>query len=370
MNGRMRRTFVPLVLGAVLAAGSAASAWGVLTPFWESGRRISTGGIDISVKAWTEDDGHRKDAAAATVIDAEKMVSYVPQVENKADKAYVRVSLSADAGAEGVDLTEHICGVKEDWKKIGGYMYCTKVMSAGDMLDVCDGFTVPEEWDYMKSREMAVRISADAIQAEGFRPDFDSEEPWGEVSITDSKETGGHLVSEAVSGKRQGVRVICDEAAGICVGTDGFSDLTCLMPGDTKTGVITVRNDNREDVKLFFKTEWEGDDLSKVMRMRVDNGATVYSGTVAGGSFSSYRPVADLKAGEEKDIAVMMSLPPEADNRYSFQESCQTWYFAVEDEAVGTGDGSTVLWAAAVCLVSGISVICAVKMKRKRDEEL
>ena len=32
MNGRMRRTFVPLVLGAVLAAGSAASAWGVLTP--------------------------------------------------------------------------------------------------------------------------------------------------------------------------------------------------------------------------------------------------------------------------------------------------------------------------------------------------
>ena len=131
-----------------------------------------------------------------------------------------------------------------------------------------------------------------------------------------------------------------------------------------------MRNDNREDVKLFFKTEWEGDDLSKVMRMRVDNGATVYSGTVAGGSFSSYRPVADLKAGEEKDIAVMMSLPPEADNRYSFQESCQTWYFAVEDEAVGTGDGSTVLWAAAVCLVSGISVICAVKMKRKRDEEL
>ena len=64
MNGRMRRTFVPLVLGA-------ASAGGVMTPFWESGRRISTGGIDISVKAWTEDDGHRKDAAAATVIDAE-----------------------------------------------------------------------------------------------------------------------------------------------------------------------------------------------------------------------------------------------------------------------------------------------------------
>ena len=50
-----------------------------------------------------------------------------------------------------MNLTEHICGVKEDWKKIGGYMYCTKVMSAGDMLDVCDGFTVPVEWDYMKS---------------------------------------------------------------------------------------------------------------------------------------------------------------------------------------------------------------------------
>ncbi len=375
MNGRTKKALAVMMLAAALTAGGVASAWGILKSFWTSDRLFSTGGIDISVRAWTEDDGRREAVDAVTVIDVDDgHVSYIPQVENRAEEAYVRVAISGEAGSEDVDLTEYACGTKEAWKKIGQYMYCTRALEKGDVLDVCDGFSIPDGWDHVEDGDLTVKISAEAIQATAFHPDFSSKEPWGgektEAARRDDIRGASHATGDAVSRQDAGIRIAYDKAAGIHVDADDFPGIKGLMPGEVRTGVITVRNDNREDVRVFFKTEWKAGSLGEVMRLRVDNGTIVYSGTAAGGSFAGYRPVADLEAGQEKNIAVMVSLPEEADNRFSFEESCQTWYFAVRDEAVETGDDGDLPWAAALCLVSGSAAVCIVKVRRRSDEHL
>ena len=249
---RTGRNSLPII-AAIVVIFSCAAAFAAVKTSTGVHNTFSTGGINIEVENYRLEHGKRVLPDDKTVVDYYGSTSFIPCITNKAESCYVRVKLTAQTETQQINIVKGLYGVSDEWKAAGDYLYCTKPIENGESVDVCEGFDIPAEWDYMKSNNMNVKVTADAIQSKNFTPDFTSESPWGDVAILESKVGDEYNVNALGKATGNGnIKVVyANEFAGITTNSDNFFQDVSFMPGDTYSDSIKLYNNTDKAAKAI-----------------------------------------------------------------------------------------------------------------------
>ncbi len=171
--------------------------------------------------------------------------------------------------------------------------------------------------------------------------------------------------------------------------TDLFSDFKGVMPGDSITQTVTVRNDasNKVKVKIYMRSlganSGSEDFLSKLnlkVRKSDDNEMTYMFDAAANETdgLTDWVLLGTLYSGGEVNLDVTLDVPTSLGNGYAEKMGALTWEFKIEEFPVEpsdpkppqTGDNSTItvyiVFGASLCVTAFLFVLL---IKRKRKEE-
>ena len=170
--------------------------------------------------------------------------------------------------------------------------------------------------------------------------------------------------------------------------TDLFPNFKDVMPGDSLTQPITVKNDasNKVKVKIYVRSlgaHEDSVDFLSQMHLRVEKSDDNTMGYMFDAAASEKAQLSDwvllgtLYSGGEVNLDVILDVPTSLDNEYSSQIGYLDWEFMVEElpieptdpEAPETGDDSlrTALILVPVCIVSLFFIILLFKRRRTKD---
>lgn len=277
-----------------------------------------------------------------TVLPGQK-VDKIVRITNQADTAWIRAKLEyvSDDGIHG--LSDGMLTLDPGpWVKAGGYYYYTEPVEKGHSIDFIKEVRIPAEWDgNYADRSFSITVTADAVQTANFTPDFTSSDPWFGTVI----ETCVHTAYEPAPGKDEAFSVVFEGGAEglVRTGDDFFSNWGSLMPGDTVSDKVLIRNAYSRPATIYFRTETIADDiLLKALRLEIRNGDNVlYSGTLDGAIRESVA-LAHLGYGEEVELTYTLSVPTELNNRYALTQTRTKWIFSVQLDRMGSsGSGGS-----------------------------
>ena len=171
--------------------------------------------------------------------------------------------------------------------------------------------------------------------------------------------------------------------------TDLFPDFKDVMPGDTLTQKITVRNDadNNVKVKIYMRSLGAHADsvefLSK-LGLRVEKSADNEMEYMFDAQANEKAQLTDwvclgtLYSGGEVNLDVILEVPAELDNMFQKKVGYLDWEFMIEEfpveesdpDAPQTGDPyNTAVWVGALFAVSAVLVVIIIIRKRRKDED-
>ncbi len=171
--------------------------------------------------------------------------------------------------------------------------------------------------------------------------------------------------------------------------TDLFSEFKDVMPGDSITQKITVRNDESKNVKIkvYMRAlgahEGSEDFLSK-LRLRVQKDPSSEMAYMFDAPADQTAALTDwvylgtLYSGGEIDLDVVLDVPTTLDNTYKELVGYLDWQFMVEEsepepddpQPPYTGDAQVLfVWAVVFAVSFGLLLFVIIKRKRDRDTE-
>lgn len=268
-------------------------------------------------------------------------IDKIVRITNQANRAWVRARLeyTSDDGIKGMsDSAVSISG--EKWVKANGYYYYTEPLGEKETVEFINAVRIPTEWDgSYAEKSFSVVVSADAVQESNFTPDFKSGDPWfGTVveacthTAYDPSYAGAGQFSVSFEGGAEGL---------VKVGDDFFSNFGELMPGDTVSDKVEIKNGYSRPVTVGFKTETVADDaLLRALRLEIKKqDEMLYAGTMDG-AVKDRVVIADLKSGESTELTYTLHVPAELDNSYAMSGTRTKWVFTAEVKGHGAGGGS------------------------------
>lgn len=172
--------------------------------------------------------------------------------------------------------------------------------------------------------------------------------------------------------------------------TDLFPDFKDVMPGDTVTQKISVKNaaSNEVKVKIFLRSlgaqEDSADFLSQlgltVQKSEDNNMAYMFDATAdKTAQLTNWVCLGTLYSGGEVNLDVTLNVPVELSNEFQNQVGFLDWEFKVEEFPVEsddpkpppTGDNSpTELWFAIMGCVLVIMMILLLWQKKDKEKEV
>ena len=334
---------------------------------------ISTGDVNIGIQEYQRINGEEAvyDTTENRIVLPSEEISKIPRITNYAQPCYIRakVTHSTDPAVSDFDteanmetgseketyaLTDNdISGISEQWIRKGEYYYYTEPLEYGESVDLFSGVTIPAEWTEASSgASLALTVTAEAIQAANFTPDFQSESPWGDEEIELCVHEQNNAITE-VSREYQSMSVVYEGAARnlVAVPEDFFSNLGTAMPGDTLGDSVSVRNTTETEAEFFFRTEVPAEltdeerDLMEQFSLEItQEGRLVYSGGLDGKELEgAWVSLGVYQPGEEGEIHFTLQLPSELKNVYAQRETFVNWMFSVQGEEPVTETGGPVI---------------------------
>ena len=137
-----------------------------------------------------------EETAQETTENAETEVTPAPEEPEKPEitpepTETPSVDQDKETPAEYVLSDEELDGISDEWVKQGEYYYYTQPLKNGESADFFQNVTIPAAWtSKAQDRVLGLTVTAEAVQAANFTPDFNSESPWGHT------ETPGNLTDE------------------------------------------------------------------------------------------------------------------------------------------------------------------------------
>lgn len=166
--------------------------------------------------------------------------------------------------------------------------------------------------------------------------------------------------------------------------TDMFTEFKDIMPGDSLSQKIFVKNDssNGVKVKIYMRSHGatENAEFLEQLRMRVEKvGDTVMFDAAADATaqLTDWVELGTLYSGGEVELNVILDVPVTLDNMNKNLVGKLDWEFAVEELPVEstdpkppeTGDNSKIyIWVAALG-VSGVLIVLILVIKRRKKEQ-
>ena len=170
--------------------------------------------------------------------------------------------------------------------------------------------------------------------------------------------------------------------------TDLFSDYKNVMPGDSLTQRVTVRNDasNEVKVKIYMRSLGAHEDSVEFLyqlRMTVrvvSDPETAYMFDAPADQtdgLTEWVLLGTLYSGGEVDLEVTLDVPIELGNEFQNAIGYLDWQFMVEEfpiepddpEPPKTGDDFNVIMFAALAAVSALAVVILLILGRRRKKE-
>lgn len=367
MNKHMRHRILAAaaVSAVVFCAGTAVYA------FQDSEviNRFHTGSVNIRLKEYMmSPEGLEVEFADPENILPGKYISKIPRIFNEGADCFVRVKISySDPELTG---DENLREIPEMWYKAAdGYYYLTESLKSGEHADVFHGIEIPADLSQEQAQEKTIHVSikAEAIQAAGFIPDYQSDTPWGKVEILDAVNTedgdgGSASEKEALTIEyREGAETLFVNPE------DFFVNLPEWMPGESYTDTVILRNRGKKSVKLFFRNEKMSDEeildrIGLTITAAVSGDSNlVYSGSLGGDGTETSILLGEFLPEQTGKLIFTIEIPKELDNKYSNIRSSVKWIFSADQEKVPvTGDAFSFLVITAVSGVSAAILIFAV----------
>lgn len=339
-----------------LAAAAVLIPWGstevlaaVRSHSVEAENRIFTGDVSITLEEYQlDEEGREVPYEDGKQVVPGQTVDKIVKIRNEAEPVWIRAEgrYLAEDGPEG-SFGEMAGGMGDRWIRCGNYFYWSEPVASGESVCFFRTVTVPAEWDEEREgTDFALEVTAQAVQAAHFTPDFSLEDPWFGIPIEACVHGGGEEEPDTGDGEYS---VIFENGSEgfVKIGEDFFGSFGALVPGDSVMDSVKVgsRYDGRVDI--WFRTEPAGrteqeERLLEQLQLAVWSGEElIYEGPLSGGVPEEGILLAEgLSRGENKDLSYRVSMPGELGNAWAVRESGVKWIFRAEYVTSFGGGGS------------------------------
>ena len=169
--------------------------------------------------------------------------------------------------------------------------------------------------------------------------------------------------------------------------TDLFTEFKDVMPGDSITQKITVKNtaSNKVKVKIYMRSlgaQPESKDFLSQLKLKVaksSNNEMAYMFDAAANEkaqLTDWVELGTLYSGGEVNLDVILEVPKELDNTYKQKIGYLDWEFKVEELSVEendpqppqTGDNSNIFLWIVLMLASGTALFLIILLNKKRQK--
>lgn len=348
------------ILSIILVISSLLAAFTFATKVISVDGEIKTQGVDISITAGADD----------SEVMPGKAVKYEPKIQYKGVDSWIRLRL--DISNENIK-EEYFQGLGDDWIKKGEYFYYTKHVHHNEEIKTFDSFKIPYKWDELEPENLMdssfqVVALCDAVQADNFTPDFNSEKPWGELEIEDSDYDGSEY-----SDKENIIKHIDLEFLGAGQYTLSSKDIILdVLPGDIYENEINIYNEGKHETEVFFyvsDAELKENSLLDAVKLKMEiDGKPFYDGTLRAAKLTKEQSLCYMKPGEKHILSYEITVPAELKNDYQDKLDFFTWNFSsIEYPKVPkTGDTASFL---IYIMIASLSLILLIKVKRKESKK-
>lgn len=335
----------------ILTVALAAGLLSVGAYVWAGGRNsltvhnaASTGIVDIALEEYQIKDGKLEEYENGKIVTPGQAVSKIPEITCLEEPCYVRCAVAwdnpeADSVPEVFTITEDdLLGIGTEWTKTGDYWYCTHPLETGDRVQLFRGIHFPEFFtEGVSGQKLDLFVTADAIQAANFTPDFSSDNPWkGAGDIMKSVKTRNGEPADSKSNVDIRITMQGDSGQLITNAEDFFQGFQELMPGDEKETAVTIHNTTKKSYKLWLdfqnpEQESESVELLKKITIEAVNGKkAVYSGSMYEMSGNS-NLLGLYKPDGKSTLTVRVHVPSEVNNLLALTEVQSDWIFRTEE---------------------------------------
>lgn len=344
---------------------------------------LNTSGVNLQLEQFRMTDRGMVPAEKGMPVVPGERLSYIPRVTNLETDSYIRVRFEVSASSTGVAITpESFYGTGSGWIRKGNFFYCRNVFGQGDSSEVIQGLVVPQDIAD-RSGEIRIKVTADAIQARNFTPDFDAYNPWGTVEIQTldiRRGTGNHVCRNVVKTQSMDFS-FAREGTFECSTEDLFSEFDSFQPGDTCREKLDMKNNSGKKLNVYFRTDNVKTELLEEMKLSISCcGSKVYSGPLTSEALSSFIKIGTIEKGRAGKLEFEISLPENADNRFSMLDDQVTWIIAVKDaendgtEKKGRSPATGELWIPLAIATLGIcgatlAAVIALTSGRRKDRK-
>ena len=340
--------------------------------------KIGTSHVQVQVQQLKKTDKGLIEIDGGSTCMPGEYSSYIPRITVTGRDSYVRLHFHATMNENSgvVISSENVYGIGEDWIKKGDWFYCRRILKTGEHADPMEGIHIPDMKNDTGFSGFKVEVTADAVQADNFHPDFASSSPWGNVSVQTSS-VNGNVTSRTLKTTKREALVLKDGGRIECSAEDLFSGFADMVPGDTRSDVLTVRNESDQKLTLFFRTETPHSKLLDKTSLKIECAEKlIYEGTLSSPELADAKKITTIDPGNAVAFQYSIKLPEGADNGFQEISDKAVWIFESGQVQKGngssevqTGDdmGSRVAIAAAILLLMVIALI-ALRKKRGRDE--
>ena len=346
MRRRIKERAALIIAAAFWTLGMADARAAVRSYSVETENHIFTGDVSIALEEYELDEmgmeipyGDGKQVVPGQTVDK------IVKIRNEAEPAWLRAE-AVCLGADGA-FEEMAGGIGEKWIRRGRYYYYTEPAASGETVCFFRTVTVPAEWDEREAgKSFFVEVTAQAVQAANFTPDFSAEDPWFGVPVETCIHGGGRQSGEQ---EREEYAVIFENGSEgfVKAGDDFFSNFRELMPGDTVRDSVEIGSRYSGSVDIWFRTEQadqteQEKQLLQKLRLVIKNGGEqIYDGPLHGGGLESGVLLAQgLRRGESRNLSYEIHMPEELNNFYAVRQAGVRWIFRAEYQTASGGGNS------------------------------
>ena len=216
-----------------------------------------------------------------------------------------------------------------------------------------------------------VKLVADVIQSANFKPDFNSDIPWGSIEIEAGKEsdqTKYHVVRQMSDSNILEFRA----GKGFEANAENlFRNFKSHMSGDKFSDCLDIRNNSDKDIELFFKTDNVSSEILRHMKLTIRlDGKHIYYGNLESKSLNSWIKMMRLRSGKTVKMEYTVELPSKSDNYYSVLNDKVKWQFKcaeIDNSIIKTGDETSMLIWLVLFVFSMIVLVYLVGTEMKYD---